>query len=529
MHRIMNNSLLSLDRVLHLAVFSYLILMVSCKPRVEVDVFIHGGLVLDGSEAPAKRMDIGITGERISYIGAPGSATIIAKESIDINGLYLAPGFIDPHTHVDRELSEEATKSNTRYLKQGVTTVFAGNDGGSPMPIKRKLDDWERTGIGTNAALLVGHGSVRRVVMGMKGEEANEQELEEMKEVVAKAMKEGAFGISTGLFYAPGSFASMGEVVALSTVVAEHNGIYDTHMRDEGSYNIGLLNAVRETISIGEESGVDVHISHIKCLGTDVWDESPEVIRIIEAARSKGIKVTANQYPYLASRTTLKAALVPRWAEDGGYEEMLRRFDEPSLRDTLYNGILENLRKRGGPESLIFSDARDQELIGQSLGEMASKMNQDIPGTVMDILRKDGSIQVISYNMKESDLDRFMQQPWVMTGSDGGAGHPRQFGTFPRKIHEYVMNRKVIDLPMMVHRSSGLTASTFHVAERGFIKVGYYADLIAFDPKKVRDMATFDAPYEEAEGMSFVWVNGRLAIDHGEYTGALAGKALKHK
>lgn len=500
----------------------------SCAPKVEVDVLISGGQVFDGTNTPAKPLEVGITGERISYVGSPGDARIQAKRTVDISGLYLAPGFIDPHTHVERELSDPSQKANLRYLRQGVTTVFAGNDGGSPMPIKRKLEEWERNGIGTNAALLVGHGSVRRVVMGMEAKAANDEELNAMKEVVRKSMEEGAFGISTGLFYAPGSFATLDEVIALSKVVAAYDGIYDTHMRDEGSYSIGLMNAVKETITIGERSGVDVHISHIKCLGTDVWDRSADVIQLVENARAEGIHVTANQYPYLASRTTLKAALVPRWAEDGGYERMVARFDDPSLTDTLTAGIIENLRKRGGPESLIFSDAQDERMNGKSLGEMAKEMELDLPSAVTQILRKDGSIQVISFNMKESDLERFMQQPWVMTGSDGGAGHPRQFGTFPRKMHHYVMEQKVIDLPFMIHSSSGLTAETFKIPDRGFVKEGFFADLIVFDPAKVKDEATFEHPYEEATGMDYVWVNGVLVIEEGNATGKLPGKALRH-
>ncbi|MBD8487277.1 D-aminoacylase [Echinicola sp. CAU 1574] len=507
----------------------FIVLISSCKKEVKVDVLISGAKVFDGTNTPSKAMEVGITGDRISYIGEKGIDEITAKTTIEAEGLYLAPGFIDPHTHVDRELSDPQQKGNVRYLKQGVTTVFAGNDGSSPMPIKRKLDEWERNGIGTNAALLVGHGSVRRVVMGMKAEEASPEKLEEMKSVVEKSMEEGAFGISTGLFYAPGSFANMKEVIELSKVVAAHKGIYDTHMRDEGSYNIGLMNAVKETIEIGKISGVDLHISHIKCLGTDVWDHSPEVVQLVEEARRSGLQVTANQYPYLASRTTLKAALVPRWAEDGGYEDMVSRFDQTDLRDSIIVGIKENIRKRGGPESLIFSDAKEEEMNGLSLGDMAKQLGLSLPETTMEVLKKDGSIQVISFNMKESDLNLFMQQPWVMTGSDGGAGHPRQFGTFSRKMRKYVIEEKVISLPFMVHSSSGLTAETFKIKDRGFVRTGYYADLILFDPSKVHDRATFENPYEEAVGMEYVWVNGQMAIEKGEYTGQLAGKALRHE
>ncbi|WP_226332373.1 N-acyl-D-amino-acid deacylase family protein [Echinicola marina] len=501
----------------------------SCQPKVKVDLLITGAKVFDGTGSPAKVLEVGLTDDRISYVGESGERKVEPKEVINAEGLYLAPGFIDPHTHVDRELSDPEQKGNIRYLKQGVTTVFAGNDGSSPMPIKRKLDEWEREGIGTNAALLVGHGSVRRVVMGMKAEEASPEKLEEMKKVVEQSMKDGAFGISTGLFYAPGSFANMHEVIELSKVVSSYDGIYDTHMRDEGSYNIGLMNAVKETIDIGRASGVDVHISHIKCLGTDVWDKSPEVIQLVEDARREGIKVTANQYPYLASRTTLKAALIPRWAEDGGYENMVARFDMPSLRDSIVSGIVENIRKRGGAESLIFSAAKDSSMVGLSLGDMARQLALSLPETVKEVLKKDGGIQVISFNMKESDLNLFMQQKWVMTGSDGGAGHPRQFGTFSRKMHKYVMEEKVIDLPFMIHSSSGLTATTFKIKDRGYIKEGFYADLILFNPSKVKDLASFEAPYEEASGMEYVWVNGEMAIEKGKYTGKLAGRSLRHE
>jgi len=491
------------------------------------DVVFTGATVYDGSASEGVINDVGVKGDRIVFVGDYKKSKLNAKEVIDVTGLVLAPGFIDPHTHIEADLSHEERKSNLAYLMQGVTTVIGGNDGSGPLPIGRKLDEWERNGIGTNAGLFVGHGSVRRMVLGNRDVEPTPAQLEEMKGIVAQAMQEGAVGLSTGLFYAPGSFAKKDEVVALAKVAHEYGGIYDTHMRDESSYSIGLINSIKETLEIGEESGIPVHFSHIKALGADVWGKSGEVIELIEVAQGKGMKVTANQYPYEASRTSLIAATVPRWAEDGGYEALLERINNPDLKDTLSTGIKENIRRRGGPASLILSASDDPEIDGNSLEKMAEVWAVSPTEVVLRVLRKASGVRVVSFNMSEKDIENFMRQSWVMTGSDGVVAHPRKYASFTKKLTDYTLDRKVISLSFAIHSSSGKTAETLGLNERGFVRTGYYADLILFDPEKLRDNADYENPSALSEGMEYVMVNGEFAIKEGQFTGVLAGRAIR--
>jgi N-acyl-D-aspartate/D-glutamate deacylase len=507
-------------------VISILALLSSCT-RPVVDYLITGATVFDGSLNEPRMLDVGIKGDRIVLITKPGKSRAEAAVTIDASGLYLAPGFIDPHTHALSDLNSNNDRSLQAWLWQGVTTVFEGNDGSGPLPVGSQLDEWTERGIGINAALFVGHGTVRGRVIGSKDTLAGPAEIEAMKELVKQAMEEGAFGLSSGLFYSPGSFANTAEVIELARVAAQYGGIYDTHMRDESSYGIGLIGSVKETIEIGEKAGLPVHISHIKALGRDVWGKSEEVIKLVEEAQSRGLKVTANQYPYPASKTGLKAAVVPRWAEDGGNSAMIKRFDDPSLKEKLDAEIAENIWKRGGANTIIFTAHGRDSLKGLSLGEAAARLGLDEVSAVKHILRGSAGIGIVSFNMQEEDIRNFMQQPWVMTGSDGGAGHPRKYGTFPRKIREYTLEKGYITLPEAIHRSSGLTAETMQVKERGMVKEGFYADLIVFNLNELRDMATFDEPALHAKGMVWVFVNGVPAIEDGSYSGELAGRALR--
>ncbi|MCI0665270.1 MAG: amidohydrolase family protein, partial [Acidobacteria bacterium] len=447
----------------------------------------------------------------------------------DATGLIIAPGFIDPHTHALEDLSKSESKSNMNFLFQGVTTVLTGNDGSGPFPLAETLNRWQQQGIGTNAALFVGHGKVRQIVMGMSDAEPNTEQLEKMKQLVLQAMNEGAIGMSTGLYYAPGSFAKTEEVIELAKIVTELGGIYDTHMRDESSYNIGLLGSIKETIRIGREAGIPVHISHIKSLGTDVWGQSSQVIEIINLARAEGVDVTANQYPYTASGTGLTAALIPRWAEAGGNTEMRRRIDDPSVRPRLVSEMEANLKRRGGADSLLITSASDKELIGKRLSEIARQMNKAPVEAALTLIKNTGRISVASFNMSEKDIENFMRQPWVMTGSDGSGGHPRKYGSYPRKMREYVINRKVISLPRMVQASSLQVAETFKLNDRGKICDGFFADVIVFDEKTIADRATFEQPELLASGMRYVIVNGQIAIDGGKYTGVLAGRPIRRE
>jgi len=491
----------------------------------KLDLLIRGGQVIDGSGAPAVRADVGIIGDRIAFIGDAAKAGVSATRTIDAAGLTVAPGFIDPHTHTAEDLSHPQRKSNEDFLMQGVTTVITGNDGNSPFPIGETLNKWRQQGIGTNAALLVGQGTVRRRVMGMKDGEPSAEQLAQMKALVRQGMDDGAVGLSTGLYYAPGSFSKTEEVIELAKVAAERGGVYDTHMRDESSYTIGLLGSIRETIRIGREAKLPVHISHIKALGTDVWGQSKDAIEIIKQARKEGINVTANQYPYTASGTSLVSALVPRWAEVGGNAELLKRIDDPNVRPKLVVEMAENLRRRGGANSLLITSSRDRQLKGKRLDAIAKERNQTPIEAALAII-KTGDPSVASFNMNEQDIVNFMQQEWVMTGSDGSGGHPRKYGTFPKKLREYVLTKKVISLPAAIRASSALTAETFRLPERGKLSLNHFADVIVFDEKTVADRATYEEPELLAVGMKYVIVNGQIAVADGKFTGTLAGRPL---
>jgi N-acyl-D-aspartate/D-glutamate deacylase len=491
-----------------------------------LDVLIIHGKLVDGSGRKTRSADVGIRGDRIVFVGNAARANLTALRIIDATNLVVAPGFIDPHTHTLGDLSDANKKSNEAYLMQGVTTVITGNDGGSVLNIGETLSKWDEHGIGTNAILLTGHGTIRGRVLGPTDAQPNASQLEEMKQFVRRAMDEGAFGLSTGLYYAPGSYAKTEEVIELAKVAAAKGGVYDTHMRDESSYSIGLLGSIKETIRIGREAKIPVHISHIKALGPEVWGQSKQAIDLIKKARAEGIDASACQYPYTASGTSLQASLIPRWAEVGGRGELLKRIDDPQIRQRLLTEMEDNLKRRGGADSLLVTESRDLNLIGKRLNQIAKEMNQSPVAAALELI-KQGSIGVASFNMNEKDIERFMKQKFMMTCSDGSTGHPRKYGTFSRKLREYVYTEKLINLPFMVCNSSALTAETFRIPERGLIREGYFADVIVFDPKTIADRATYEQPELTATGMRFVIVNGRVAVENGAYTGVLAGRALR--
>ncbi len=500
-------------------------------PDQTVDLLLKGGQVIDGTGAGPRVEDVGILGDRIVFVGDAAKTKLKAARTIDVRGLIVAPGFIDPHTHSGGDLSDPKRNGNLNYLMQGVTTVVVGNDGaGSPHPGKT-LDLWGAQGIGTNAALLVGHGAVRTEVLGRGDIQPTPEQLERMKALVRGAMEEGAFGLSSGLFYVPGSFATTEEVIELAKAAAEFGGYYDTHMRDENSYNIGLLGSIAETIRIGREAKIPVHISHIKALGPEVWGKSAGAIAMVEKARAEGIDVTADQYPYSASGSALTASLLPPWAQAGGREEVLARLADSNLRPKLLAEMQENLKRRGGADSLLFTSSEAPELLGKTLAAVAKEKNLPPVEAALEIMRerKLGGLSVASFNMNEDDIVRFMKQDWVMTGSDGSEGHPRLYGTFPRKLRLYVLQKKVIPLPAAIRGSSSFPARVIRIPERGEVRRGYFADVIAFDPVTIADQSTYEHPEQLATGMKYVIVNGALAVEDGKYTGALAGRALRRK
>src|SRR5262245_34227730 len=499
----------------------------SRSPVGPLDILLVHGELVDGSGAKPRKADVGIRGDRVVFVGDAGKTHVEAARTIDATGLIVAPGFIDPHTHTLSDLSDEKRKANEAFLLQGVTTVITGNDGGSVLNVGELLSKWEQQGIGTNAILLAGFGTIRSKVLGPTDAQPTAAQLEEMKQYVARAMDDGAFGMSTGLYYAPQSYSKTEEVIELAKVAAAKGGVYDTHMRDEGSYSIGLLGAIEETIRIGREAGIPVHISHIKALGPEVWGQSKPALQLMKRARAEGVNITACQYPYDASGSSLTASLVPRWAEAGGRSELLQRIDDRETNARLLADMRDNLKRRGGADSLLIVDARDRQLVGKRLSQIAREMNKSPVEAALDIIKNSGGAGVASFNMNEQDIRRFMKDKFVMTCSDGSTGHPRKFGTYPKKLHEYVFKERTISLPFAVRNSSALVAETFRIPERGLIREGYYADVIVFDEKTVADRATYDQPELLSVGMKYVIVNGKVAVENGSYTGALAGRALR--
>ncbi|OSZ62498.1 amidohydrolase [Sphingomonas sp. IBVSS2] len=506
-------------------------------PEPGADLILRGGTIYPGNAAPFKG-DVAIRGDRIVYVGprAQGSA----RRIIDATGLIVAPGFIDTHTHVNGALAsgDPAARLVLPFLTQGVTTGFIGVDGGGDPDVARTFGR-EKGGsggdgeaalgqssrdYGINFATYVGLGAVRLKVIGPDDRAPTPEELARMQGLVSTAMCQGALGLSTGLFYAPQSFARRDEVVALARVAAEKGGIYDSHLRDESSYTIGLKGAVAEAIEIGREAGIPVHIAHIKALGVDVQGQAGAIIAQIEAAHKAGQVVHADQYPWSASGTGLSAALMPRWAQDGGRAAMLRRFDDPAAMARMRPEIADNLRRRGGPASLLItSGPADAE--GRTLAQIATSTGADPIDAAIAILRK-REAGVASFNQSEADIAAFMRQPWVVTSSDASQGHPRYYASFARKYATYVKEKQVIDLRAFIDRSTAVTAAMFGLEGRGQLKAGAFADVIAFDPGSFAPRADYVHPARFSTGMRTVIVNGVVAIDNGAPTGAAGGRPL---
>lgn len=494
---------------------------------VRADVLITGGTVYDGTGTPGRRADVALRADRIVFVGDARAAGVTAERTIDASGLIVAPGFIDPHTHTQSDLSSPARRTNLAYVMQGVTTVATNNDGSGSVAIGATLAKWDSTGIGTNALLFVPQGSVRGDVMGMSDKAPTPAQMTEMKALVERGMREGAFGLSTGLYYAPGSYSSTDEVIALAKVAAAHGGIYDTHQRDESSYTIGLLASTQEVLRIGREAHIPVHISHIKALGVDVWGDADTVISMIHAAQREGLTVAACEYPYDASGTSLVSALVPRWAEVGGHDSLLARIAAPETHAKLAVEMKENMRRRGGAAAMLIVGSRQRDLEGKRLDAIAVARGKDPVEVAMDIIRTVGDQNVASFNMNAKDIDTFMRADFVTTCSDGSPGHPRKFGTFPKKIRDYVLDRPVITMARAIASSSGQPARDLHIAQRGTLQAGWFADVIVFDPKTIRDLSTYAEPEKLATGMRWVFVNGRAAVEDGKPTNVLAGRALR--
>ncbi len=500
----------------------------AAAPRA--DVIIRGGLVYTGSTQPAFATDVVIAGDTIRYVGPAAMSLYDAATIIDARGKLVVPGLIDAHTHPDTYVrSANATERlNAPWLYQGVTTLLIGVDGAGTPDVAAERATFERQHIGTNLVPYVGFAAVRERVIGRADRAPTEAELGRMKALVAKGMCEGAIGFSTGLFYPTQSFAKTGEVIALAHEAAKRGGIYDTHQRDESSYTIGLLNSVREVLDIGREAGLPVHFAHIKALGVDVHGQAPRVIAMIDAARANGQDVTADQYPWTASGSSLEAALVPRAAFDGGRAALLKRLATPDERASIRAAMVENLRRRGGAESLLLTDV-GTPWVGKTLAALAAQWQvEPVDAALRVITETEGQDAVASFNMIEDDIKAFMKKDWVVTSSDGSDGHPRQYATFPEKYTKYVKAEGVIGVDEFVRSSTGRTADMFKLVRRGYLKAGYFADVVIIDPARYAPRADFVHPRELSTGVEDLWVNGQRVIERGRLTGAAPGRVLLH-
>ena len=488
---------------------------------------------MDGSGNPWYRADVAIKGDRIAEIGQ--LSKLEAKRVIDANGLVVAPGFIDPHTHALRGIFEVPNAESA--LLQGVTTLTEGNDGSSPYPIDRHYDDIDNLRISPNWAVFVGQGTIRQRVIGFGLRKATADEMERMKQMVRDAMEQGALGISTGLFYVPGSFTSTEEVIELSKVAAEYDGIYISHIREEAAQ---LIDSVQETIRIGEEADIPVQITHHKVIGVENWGASLESLRLVDEARDRGVDVTIDQYPYTASQTSINA-LIPQWAQAGGREEMLSRIDSAETYSTIKNEVVAKIlydRGGGDPKNVFISrNSWDPDMAGKNLAELAIEAGleptpENAADVVFDIIRSGGATAVY-HAIGPEDVDRIMQHPATAIGSDGpvgvfgeGAPHPRQYGTFARVLGLYVRERKVLSLEDAIRKMSSQSARRLGIHDRGLITEGYFADIAIFDPDVIIDKATFENPHQYAIGTKFVLVNGVVVVENGQHTGARPGRIL---
>jgi N-acyl-D-aspartate/D-glutamate deacylase len=494
------------------------------------DIVIHGGTVYTGAETPSFVGDVVVTGDKVVDVGPNAGARYQAGQVVEARGKIVAPGFIDAHTHPDTYVrsADQTQRLNSPWLFQGVSTVVIGVDGGGTPDIAAERAWFQSHPVGTNLLPYVGFGAVREIVLKHDARAPTPPELDKMRGLVAKGMCEGAVGFSTGLFYDPQSYAKTDEVIALAKEAAKRGGIYDTHQRDESSYTIGLLASVKEAIDIGHEAGMPVHFAHIKALGVDVQGQAPLVIAKIEAARAAGQDVTADEYPWSASGSSLSASLLPRWSTDGGRAALLKRLDDPVQLEKIRGEMRENLRRRGGAESLLLT-AANRAWTGKTLGQMAATWNQEPIDAALRIIRSDEQgASVASFNMIESDIRLFMRQPWVVTGSDGSDGHPRQYATFPMKYVKYVRADKVLSVDEFIRSSTGRTADLFKLDRRGYLKAGYFADIVVFDPERYAPKADYVHPRELSVGVEELLVNGRSTLHAGKLTGEAPGRMLLH-
>lgn len=533
------------------------------------DLLIKDGRVLDGSGNPWYVADIGVKDGRIAALGNLSNSR--ADRAIDAAGKFVAPGFIDLHSHSDRGLANPELRYNLNMVAQGITLSVLNQDGRSAQwPIRNQIALHHKQGIGSNVALMVGHGTVRSQVMKNRSHElATDTDIRNMQKLVEEGMNDGAFGLSTGLEYVPGRFSEPREVVELTRVVKSFGGFYISHERSEGkdpmwknasdpTPSVDLLEAVQETINIGRETGVPVVCSHLKSKGANFWGSSHAATRLIQEAREQGIEVYADQYTYDTSGSDGTTVLIPLWAlaapgasvggqlgEFGGREEAMKngktnlnaRLDDPKTASRVRMDIEHEIARRGGASRIIVYEFPDSRYVEKSLAWIAADRKLSAVDAAiwlqMNGFDRPGGCRMRGFSLSEIDIEHIMQQEFTATCTDGdtvkfgeGVPHARYYGTYPRKIRRYVVERKAISLPFAIRSMTSLPAQIMGLKDRGLIREGYWADIVVFDLETIADQATFTKPHQYPSGIPYVFVNGVAIVDGGQFTRATPGKVL---
>jgi N-acyl-D-aspartate/D-glutamate deacylase len=494
---------------------------------VNADLLLVGGSIHDGSGAEPIVGDVAIQQGRIVAVGKFVRGKI--AQTIDCSGLIVTAGFIDLHSHSDSPIVAAATRANVNFVTQGCTTVVTGNCGSGPTDVAAYFKKIETSGAGTNVIHLIPHGAVRDAVMGKTARDPTTDELQKMRDLCDRSMRDGAWGMATGLIYVPGTYSKTAELVELSKIVAAHGGFYASHIRGEGSE---LLTSVEEALTIGREAKLPVHVSHFKASGRDAWGSLHLAIEMIEKARASGQTATADQYPYTASSTSLEATVLPTWSREGGREGIRRRLadaeDRAKIRKHVERALGQSVRLQ------IAGYAPRHDWVGKSVDEVAKEENKSPVDVALEI-EEHGGARIVNFNMHEDDVRTAMKRPWVATASDGSAKvpdadvpHPRNFGTFTRKLGRYAFRESVVPPAQAIRSCNGLPADILKLTDRGYLRVGYAADVTVFEPQEILDKAEFDRPYQYSVGIRYVFVNGVPTLYAGTPTGALPGKPLRH-
>jgi len=509
------------------------------------DLIIRNGKIIDGAGNPYFTADIGISGDEIAAISRIGEG-VAADRVLDAAGMIVSPGFIDTHSHDDAYILLDPQCS--QKVRQGVTTDVIGNCGFSMAPLSDAhcndfkaayfLDRLDAAEPGINVVPLVGHGTIRIAVIGFEDRAPSESEMAEMKEMTEEAMQAGAFGLSTGLIYVPANYAKTNEIIELARVAAKYGGIYATHMRSESDQE---MEAISETLKIAETANIAAHISHHKIAGRQNWGNSGQTLKAFSDARAKGLVVTWDQYPYKAGSTFLVAALPPHIQAQGA-ELFSEKLKDPAVRREIRqeieghgDGSWENLIRGAGFENIIISASpRNADFIGKSIAEIAKMTAKDPFDVYFDlVIEEQMEAAMVIFMMDDGDIERILKAPGTMIGSDGIPGfgsakvHPRMTGTFPRVLGRYAREKGVITLPEAIRKMTSLPAQTFGLYKKGLLRQGMDADLVIFDPDAIIDKSTFEDPSQHPEGIRWVIVNGEIAVEDGNITGASSGKVLR--